>query len=89
MNRLIIDTREPFEYTSGHVSGSVNIPLSSFSENMLPAELDAVDLNTEIIVYCRTGNRSNVVANILKSGGFTNVLNGINASKVNKLIGTM
>lgn len=87
MDRLIIDTREPFEYQSSHVEGSINIPPAKFSGKELPAELKSVDVKHPIIVYCRTGNRSNVVETILRSHGFSNVTNGINENQVYKLIG--
>lgn len=87
MTRVIIDTREVIEYNSGHVIGSINIPPASFLGSSLPKELANLDPDTEIIVYCRTGNRANVVAQILKSKGFSNITNGINQSHVEKLLG--
>lgn len=80
--RLIIDVREPFEYESGHAQGAVNIPPASLMAN--PRELKDVDKDTEIIVYCRTGSRSNASIEILKQMGFTNLINGINAEHVEK-----
>lgn len=80
--QLIIDVREPVEYQSGHVAGAINIPSGDLiSQNNA---LGKIDKNTQLIVYCRTGNRSNASIQILKQRGFTNLINGINADHVTK-----
>lgn len=83
---LIIDVRNYNEYIDGHVAGSINIPPEKFLQNNLPAELANIDKNREIILYCKTGSRSNVVKYILNDRGFTNVINGINQGRVEKMI---
>ena len=80
MSRLIIDVREPQEYASGHVLGSVNIPPSKLMGDL--GELADVPKDNEIILYCRTGSRSNVAIHMLKAKGFTNLVNGINRDQV-------
>lgn len=87
MERLIIDTRETDEFDSYHVSGAINIPPSAFLSGKLPGALSNVDKNIHIIVYCRTGNRASVAANMLKAFGFKNVTNGINSGHVEQLLG--
>jgi len=66
-NVLLIDVRTPEEYEAGHIKGSILVPLSNLQE-----EIDNVvkDKNSEIIVYCRSGNRSKTAANILLDMGF-------------------
>lgn len=86
MNQIIIDTREAFEYTAGHVDGAINIPPMEFMSGDVPAALKDTPTDTPIILYCRTGSRSNVVANILQQHGFTNITNGINQGHVEKLL---
>lgn len=81
-NQLIIDVREPFEYESGHAEGAINIPPADLMAN--PTELNRINRDTKIIVYCRTGSRSNASIQILKQMGFTNLINGINAGHVTK-----
>lgn len=81
-SQLIIDVREPFEYESGHVEGAINIPPADLMAN--PTELNRINRDTKIIVYCRTGSRSNASIQILKQMGFTNLINGINAGHVTK-----
>lgn len=81
-SKLIIDVREPMEFDSGHVEGALNIPPS---ELLAGSEvLENVPKDTEIIVYCRSGSRSNSAIQILKQMGFTNLVNGINAGHVLK-----
>ena len=80
--RIIIDVREPFEYESGHVEGALNIPPAELVSGA--KALDNVDKDTELVVYCRTGSRSNASIQILKQMGFTNLTNGINAGHVEK-----
>ena len=65
----IIDVREDYEYKSGHIPNSYNIPL---------ADINSISLNnfshtSTIIVYCRSGNRSNTAANLLIKLGYENV----------------
>lgn len=80
MDRLIIDVREPEEYARGHVDGAINIPPS---ELIAGAEkLKNTPKDTELILYCVSGSRSNVAGNILKEIGFNNIVNGINQDQV-------
>lgn len=81
MNRIIIDVREPFEFVSDHVAGAINIPPAQLMRG-LPKELQSIPKETELVVYCRTGSRSSTAIHILRSHGFTNLINGINRSHV-------
>lgn len=82
MERVIIDVREPYEYEAGHVEGAINIPPAELMAGA--KKLDGVRKETELILYCRTGSRSNASIQILKQLGFTNLVNGINAHQVEK-----
>lgn len=80
MPRIIIDVREPEEYAHSHVEGAINIP---------PAEIMAgakaladVQKDTQLILYCNSGSRSNVCSHILHDMGYTNVVNAINQHHV-------
>lgn len=80
MDYVIIDVREPYEFASGHVKGAINIPPADL---MYGSELlEKVPKDADIIVYCKTGSRSNVSENILRSKGYTNITNGINKDQV-------
>lgn len=83
--RVIVDVREPFEFETGHVEGALNIPPESLMQGA--SELDGVDKDTEIVLYCRTGSRSNVAMQILQQQGFTNLVNGVSAGRVQKTYG--
>lgn len=80
--QLIIDVREPSEYEAGHVDGALNIPPSELLSGA--KQLANVDRDTKLVVYCRTGSRSNTSIQLLKQLGFTNLVNGINAGHVEK-----
>lgn len=80
MNTIIIDVREPDEFVQGHVKGAINLPPAALVEGA--TALEGIPKQTPIIVYCRTGSRSNVAKNILARSGFTNITNGINKEQV-------
>lgn len=67
----IIDVRTEGEYVSGHIKGSVNIPL-----NRLPGSLSRLKKDKPVITCCASGMRSASAKNILKSNGFSEVYNG-------------
>jgi phage shock protein E len=77
MQRIIIDVREPEEYAGSHISGALNIPPVQLLEGAKDVPKD-----TEIVLYCVSGSRSNVSMNILKDLGFTKLTNGINQAHV-------
>lgn len=75
---IILDVRTPGEYAEGHIAGAVLLPVDSINEDV--TELLS-DKNAEILVYCRSGNRSQVAANLLVGLGYTRVYDfgGINS----------
>lgn len=86
MNTIIVDTREAFEYEQSHVEGAINIPPQKFMQPDLPEELHSTNKDVEIILYCRSGMRSNTIGHILRQHGFTNIVNGVNEHHVAKLL---
>lgn len=70
-NAKIVDVRTPAEYKSGHIKGSVNIPL-----NTLSASTKKLKGTEPIVLCCASGMRSGQAVSILKSQGFTQVYNG-------------
>ena len=80
MDRIIIDVREPLEYKMGHVKGAINIPPSHMMAGA--RKLDGVPKDTELVLYCVSGSRSNASMPYLKQLGFTNLVNGINKAHV-------
>jgi len=67
----IIDVRSPGEYQSGHIKGSVNIPL-----DVIGKQLSKIKKDKPVITCCASGMRSASAKQILKSSGFTEVYNG-------------
>ena len=63
---IILDVRTQDEYDGGHLESALLIPVSE-----LENRLDELSNNDELLVYCRTGNRSSSAVNILQSNGFT------------------
>ena len=53
----LVDVRTAREYADGHIPGAINIPVETIG-SVKPAGLQGVDENVSIIVYCRTGVRS-------------------------------
>ncbi len=68
---MIMDVRTPAEYASGHIKGSVNMPLNS-----LPMQMAKLKKDKPIITCCASGMRSGSAKSILKSNGFAEVHNG-------------
>ena len=80
MDRLFIDVREPSEFSSGHVKGAINIPPAEIMQGA--AALANVAKDSELVLYCVSGSRSNVSAHYLQQLGFINIVNGINKEQV-------
>ncbi len=67
----IIDVRTRGEFQSGHIRGSVNIPLQDLNNRMSKIKKDK-----PVITCCASGMRSASAKRVLKSNGFTEVHNG-------------
>ena len=78
---FLVDVREPGEFAAGTAKGAVNIPLGSVS-----AELNRFKGKENIVVFCRSGNRSDQAKTILAQNGFKNVINGGTWEEVNQFI---
>ena len=74
----VLDARTKGEYESGHFSEAINIPVDELREN-----IDKLDKNKEILVYCKTGVRSYIACRILIQNGFKvkNIMGGYNLYK--------
>ncbi len=66
---LLLDVREPFEYQIANIGGKL-IPL-----NDVPHRLAEIDLDREIVVHCKSGGRSQRVAEFLHHSGYSKVSN--------------
>ena len=63
---FILDVRQPEEWTQFHIPGATLIPLGD-----LPSRLSEVPKDREVVVVCRTGNRSAQGRDILRNAGYT------------------
>ena len=72
----ILDVREPYEWSAGHVEGAIHIPLA---EVMAGREEGRLDPARPVAVICRTGNRSELAGLMLQARGFeaVNVEGGV------------
>ena len=67
---LIVDVRTPQEFADGQLDNAINYPLSEIEQHF--AQLDK---DTQIVLYCRSGNRSGQAYQWLEKQGFTNLHN--------------
>jgi phage shock protein E len=70
-NVLILDVRTPEEFAAGHVPGAKNIPHDQLPSRL--AELAGAK-DKDIVVYCRSGRRSEMAIDTLSSQGFERLL---------------
>lgn len=75
-NTYIIDVRGIDEYNSGHIKNAFNIPVSTITEDIKKE----IPVDTTVIVYCMSGNRSKMAGKILLELGYLHVydMGGIN-----------
>ncbi|MFZ5524002.1 MAG: rhodanese-like domain-containing protein [Pseudomonadota bacterium] len=76
---VLLDVREPAEFSMLHIPGSINVPRGVLEQSCewdydetMPLLADGRDL--EIVVVCRSGKRSALAADVLLSMGYTNVV---------------
>jgi rhodanese-related sulfurtransferase len=62
---FVLDVRTPEEYASGYVPGAVNIP-----HDQLASRLAEVPKDKEIVLYCRSGRRTALAADVLAANGY-------------------
>ena len=67
---VLLDVRSKDEYDEGHLDNAKNSPLTKL-ENL--KKVDHLDSKTPIIVYCKSGVRSNDAAKELLKMGFINI----------------
>lgn len=67
---IVLDVRTPEEFEEGHIQGAILLPdyeIVGKAETVLP------DKDTVILVYCRSGNRSEMAAKKLVELGYTGI----------------
>ena len=66
---MLLDVREPYEYQIAQIGGTL-IP-----QNDVPQRLGEIDRTRDIVVHCRSGARSQRIAEFLAQSGYPNVKN--------------
>ena len=77
-NAVVLDVRTQEEYDSGHIKGAVLLSVDAITEETAREVIPAKD--TQVLVYCRSGNRSVTASKALVQLGYTEVyeFGGIN-----------
>lgn len=73
-SKVVIDVRTPQEFATGHIEGAINIPYDTITPN-LPA-LARIGKDENIVLYCRSGRRSEIAMQTLASQGYRHLRNG-------------
>jgi len=66
----LIDVRSTVEFARGALKGAINMPMDRFQYHK-----DDIDENKPVLLYCRSGQRSEMVKRFLESCGFSQVYN--------------
>ncbi|GJM42693.1 MAG: hypothetical protein DHS20C20_29750 [Ardenticatenaceae bacterium] len=67
---IVLDVREQWEYDEGHIPGVTLIPMDEVADRLAEIPTDK-----EVIVTCRSGNRSGQITDFLRQQGYDNVHN--------------
>jgi phage shock protein E len=64
---VVLDVRTPAEFAAGHVPGARNIP-----HDLLQSSIESLGdaRNKQVILYCRSGRRTQLAAEVLQKSGF-------------------
>jgi sulfur-carrier protein adenylyltransferase/sulfurtransferase len=68
---LLVDVREPDEWSEGHIPGAVHVPRGYLESRI---EQSAPDRSRPVVVYCAGGARSAFAAKTLEELGYENVV---------------
>jgi len=78
----LVDVRTRLEFSRGSVDNAINIPLSE-----IKSRAQELKEETDIVVFCRSGNRSGNALKILEGQGIKGVVNGGSVGQVRKMLG--
>ena len=67
---VVIDVRTAAEFAEGHVQGAINLDVES---GAFQAKLSSLDKTVGYALYCRSGRRSAIAAELMATAGFTEV----------------
>lgn len=69
---IVVDVRTPEEYSKAKIAGSISLPLDQIEQK---SDLVLQDKNQPVLVYCLSGSRSQVAADLLKEKGYQSIYN--------------
>jgi rhodanese-related sulfurtransferase len=67
---MLLDVREPWEFETCHIDGSVNVPMGQ-----IPQQLEQLQTANEIVVICHHGIRSQQVISFLRQHSVASLIN--------------
>ena len=75
---IVLDVREQDEFDAGHIPGAVLLPVGTITKDAATAVIP--ELDSVVLVYCRSGNRSKKASQALVDLGYTGIyeFGGIN-----------
>ena len=75
---IVLDVREQDEFDAGHIKDAVLLPVGSITKDTAAEVIP--ELDSTVLVYCRSGNRSKTASSTLVELGYTNIyeFGGIN-----------
>lgn len=74
---FMLDVRQPEEWAQGHIDGAILIPLGE-----LESRISEIPTDRDVLIICRSGNRSTQARELLRSAGLTrttSIMGGMNA----------
>ncbi|HSM99327.1 MAG TPA: rhodanese-like domain-containing protein, partial [Gallionella sp.] len=76
---VLLDVREPAEFAALHIPGAINVPRGVLEQSCEwdfdeTVPLLAAGRGLEIVVICRSGNRSALAADVMRQLGYTGVV---------------
>ncbi len=72
----LVDVREPYEYSEGHVKGARNLPLGNLTNTVV-----TLDKSKKVVIICLSGGRSAAASKYVASLGYDtyNMLGGMSS----------
>ena len=67
---ILVDVRTPQEFAQGYIGGAVNI---DFRSDQFSNEIGKLDREKTILIYCRSGNRTQAASTIMEQMGFRSI----------------
>ena len=61
----LVDVRTPAEYEASHIEGALHIPLEELQD-----EASNLDRTRPVVLYCRSGDRSQMAADAFRASGW-------------------